>query len=260
MPLTLQRLARYGIESMLFIPAAQKDSPQSSLNPGQTCRPEGGRADNSPLTWTPPLGPADPIPHRCWSEGSGSSSGSGSGGGSGGGGGGSGSPASLSYMHSPYTFGGPTFFPPSPSAEGCPWSPTRRDVTDLEVAAAEPSLIFLGGAVHRGGCSPAPGLLPLLPPPLDAPPTPQSSQPSHTPGMLPSQAPVPHPHATLQGSRCPCATCASSPPSPSCDHPRPWRRLRAKRGFTFYACRDCGAKWRTVTPSRLEALTAGRDA
>eukprot|EP00667_Euglena_gracilis_P018989 EG_transcript_20273 len=56
------------------------------------------------------------------------------------------------------------------------------------------------------------------------------------------------------GPCCLCATCASAPASPSCPHPRPWRRLRAKRGFTFYACRDCGAKWRALTPSRVAAL------
>lgn len=27
----------------------------------------------------------------------------------------------------------------------------------------------------------------------------------------------------------------------------------------FYACRDCGAKWRAVTPSRALALDAKRD-
>eukprot|EP00667_Euglena_gracilis_P008338 EG_transcript_8438 len=29
-----------------------------------------------------------------------------------------------------------------------------------------------------------------------------------------------------------------------CGHRRPWKRLRAKRGFTFFACRECGVKWR----------------
>eukprot|EP00667_Euglena_gracilis_P008550 EG_transcript_8667 len=33
-----------------------------------------------------------------------------------------------------------------------------------------------------------------------------------------------------------------------CPHPKPWKRLRAKRGFTFFACRECGAKWRIFQP------------
>lgn len=41
----------------------------------------------------------------------------------------------------------------------------------------------------------------------------------------------------------------ADPPSiDDCPHPKPWKRLRAKRGFTFFACRDCGAKWRLSNP------------
>eukprot|EP00668_Euglena_longa_P045745 GGOE01061425.1.p1 GENE.GGOE01061425.1~~GGOE01061425.1.p1 ORF type:complete len:359 (+),score=34.84 GGOE01061425.1:27-1079(+) len=44
----------------------------------------------------------------------------------------------------------------------------------------------------------------------------------------------------------------SSPPASTtgdgCPHPKPWKRLRAKRGFTFFACRECGAKWRIFQP------------
>lgn len=37
---------------------------------------------------------------------------------------------------------------------------------------------------------------------------------------------------------------AASDPDARCPHPRPWRRLRAKQGFTYFACRHCNKRWR----------------
>jgi len=33
----------------------------------------------------------------------------------------------------------------------------------------------------------------------------------------------------------------------SCPHPRPWKRLRAKRGFTYFFCLQCHQTWRVPT-------------
>lgn len=35
-----------------------------------------------------------------------------------------------------------------------------------------------------------------------------------------------------------------TPPVEYCPHEKPWRKLRAKRGFKYFACRHCGAHWR----------------
>eukprot|EP00906_Rhabdomonas_costata_P002069 RCo003250 len=35
--------------------------------------------------------------------------------------------------------------------------------------------------------------------------------------------------------------------SASCAHTSAWKRLRGKRGFGYYSCRVCGAKWKTVS-------------
>eukprot|EP00667_Euglena_gracilis_P012091 EG_transcript_12384 len=34
------------------------------------------------------------------------------------------------------------------------------------------------------------------------------------------------------------------PVMPSCQHPKPWKKLRAKRGVKFYMCVQCGERWR----------------
>eukprot|EP00668_Euglena_longa_P005561 GGOE01006559.1.p1 GENE.GGOE01006559.1~~GGOE01006559.1.p1 ORF type:complete len:310 (+),score=17.85 GGOE01006559.1:66-932(+) len=44
------------------------------------------------------------------------------------------------------------------------------------------------------------------------------------------------------------SSSSSAVPLP-CTHPKPWRRLRAKRGFVFYACRLCQVQW-SVPSSR----------
>eukprot|EP00906_Rhabdomonas_costata_P003250 RCo004975 len=31
----------------------------------------------------------------------------------------------------------------------------------------------------------------------------------------------------------------------SCDHTTAWKRLRGKRGFGYFICRECGAKWKS---------------
>eukprot|EP00667_Euglena_gracilis_P006020 EG_transcript_6067 len=200
---------------------------------------------------TPLLGPAIPPERRLSDDSSNGTSDSG-----------------LSYTHSPYSFGGPTYFPLSPasSARSSPWPSTPcGEATALGSHVADPSCSVPGCDAHRlrprlgesPTLRPTPGLLPL-PPPLRAPLPPPRSPPTTTISPGPRAAPVVPAHA-LEGGRCPCATCASAPASPDCGHPRPWRRLRAKRGFTFYACRDCGTKWRAVTPSRLVALEVERD-
>eukprot|EP00667_Euglena_gracilis_P006258 EG_transcript_6312 len=75
---------------------------------------------------------------------------------------------------------------------------------------------------------------------------------------LPAAAPRPHPPARRKHrrQRTPAASTASpssassTPAVPApCPHPKPWRRLRAKRGFVFYACRRCQLQW-SVPSSR----------
>jgi hypothetical protein len=39
----------------------------------------------------------------------------------------------------------------------------------------------------------------------------------------------------------------ASDPDARCPHPRPWRRLRAKQGFTHFSCRHCNERWRVWT-------------
>jgi hypothetical protein len=33
---------------------------------------------------------------------------------------------------------------------------------------------------------------------------------------------------------------------PPCAHHPSWKRLRAKRGYAYFVCYACGAKWRTI--------------
>eukprot|EP00667_Euglena_gracilis_P007999 EG_transcript_8092 len=51
--------------------------------------------------------------------------------------------------------------------------------------------------------------------------------------------------------------------APSCGHVKHWKRLRAKRGFAYFVCYQCGLKWRMCSigvrapdelPGQLAAL------
>jgi hypothetical protein len=46
---------------------------------------------------------------------------------------------------------------------------------------------------------------------------------------------------------------------PSCNHAKFWKRLRANRGFAYFVCYHCGAKWRTSTKTRAAASTGQPD-
>eukprot|EP00667_Euglena_gracilis_P010491 EG_transcript_10679 len=90
---------------------------------------------------------------------------------------------------------------------------------------------------------------------IDHPPRPATSAmpPAAAQGSPPPPSPYgPRPAAADVSPLCrlgpgfPGCDCCCDPDHDSCGcgHRRPWKRLRAKRGFTFFACRDCGAKWR----------------
>jgi hypothetical protein len=44
-------------------------------------------------------------------------------------------------------------------------------------------------------------------------------------------------------------------PSGRCLHRRFWKRLRAKRGYTYFICLQCGLKWRSPSQSQNETET-----
>eukprot|EP00667_Euglena_gracilis_P006803 EG_transcript_6869 len=123
---------------------------------------------------------------------------------------GGGSDSALTYTHDPYSFDGRTYLPAGPCSKTASFS---------------------------------------LPPLYDEG-TPATAACTDTTAPGPYFVDPPLILRCAARRRCGCVSCASPPPTPSCDHPRPWKRLRAKRCFTFYACRECGVKWRGVTPSR----------
>eukprot|EP00667_Euglena_gracilis_P001860 EG_transcript_1857 len=231
-PPTLRELVWSSTESLSCMPSIQKDAVTSPPGTASSAEPEWACRDDGSCTPTsvPPLGPDDCFSRRLSESGSSRIS----------------DASSLSYTHDPYSFGGPTLLPPSLSTTGGYFmTPLCDDPSPLGFYIAA---LSSGGpahcTLHHHSCGVpaedplfigAPGLLPL-------PATPAAT--------VPGRNPLGH----TVGGYCPCATCTTPPPSLSCGHPRPWRRLRAKRGFTFYACRDCGMKWRALTPTRAAEL------
>eukprot|EP00667_Euglena_gracilis_P013124 EG_transcript_13519 len=234
-----QRSVLHGSD-LLSVPAAHKELAATACAPGrlEEVWPSWAMNGRRHSTPSPSLGSGDSL-SRCLSTTSNVSRIS------------DGSP----YIHNPYSFGGPTQLLPCLCLDGSLLiAPSCGETTTLGCYVSD--LHIPRSPTQRPSRRPseppalpvAPGLLPL--PLLPAPTVPMEAGPG--------QAAISRPHAPVDG-HCPCATCSSAPFSPDCEHPRPWRRLRAKRGFTFYACRDCGTKWRAITPSRAMALEAERD-
>lgn len=48
-------------------------------------------------------------------------------------------------------------------------------------------------------------------------------------------------------------------PSQQCLHPKPWKKLRAKRGFKFFLCNHCAARWRLPCKAKLAAVANRRN-
>eukprot|EP00667_Euglena_gracilis_P006586 EG_transcript_6640 len=166
------------------------------------------------------------------------------------------SDSSASYTHNPYSFDGPTYIPSPRSAGSTPRAAFSRLLLPGFYGADLPQGALGSAPQHcRQGESPvflsAPDPVPL-PHPVTSPkrhPSPLSSSTGldELTVALPWSAGS---HETVS----PCPSFAGPPASPGCPHPKPWRRLRAKRGLTTYACRDCGVKWRTLSPCRAAAL------
>eukprot|EP00667_Euglena_gracilis_P019000 EG_transcript_20278 len=249
-PPTLRELVWCSSESLCRMPSIQKTTapydPADLIDPNWPLDGVDGRPC---IISTPPFGPADPTARRLSEGGSSHSSDS----------------SSLSYTHDPYSFSGPTYLLPSPSATRSALAATLSgDPSALGCYVNDSSVAACAMHHHQPHSGPAesPLLLGLLSSPdgpLPAPASPDKDR-LRRQALRQASAAARHPDPDLlEGDRCLCANYASPLFSPDCGHPRPWRRLRAKRGFTFYACRDCGAKWRAVTPSRALALDAKRD-
>eukprot|EP00667_Euglena_gracilis_P013531 EG_transcript_13966 len=48
-------------------------------------------------------------------------------------------------------------------------------------------------------------------------------------------------------------------PATPCRHPKPWKKLRAKRGFKFFMCLACTERWRAPCGARLSSNLQLRD-
>jgi hypothetical protein len=104
----------------------------------------------------------------------------------------------------------------------------------------------------------APGTSPIPCPP-SAPSTPDALTPaSETAAALfdscssnRSRSAPPSLHRSEMGARLQGDETTPTTPLESCPHAKPWRRLRAKRGTTFFACRQCGAKWRVTAGQNI---------
>eukprot|EP00997_Jenningsia_sp_PLL12_P011037 NODE_848_length_1413_cov_53.873900_g705_i0.p2 GENE.NODE_848_length_1413_cov_53.873900_g705_i0~~NODE_848_length_1413_cov_53.873900_g705_i0.p2 ORF type:complete len:144 (-),score=19.36 NODE_848_length_1413_cov_53.873900_g705_i0:104-535(-) len=74
----------------------------------------------------------------------------------------------------------------------------------------------------------------------DDPPT--SPSPARDPAPAQSQAPEPSTSTFPTNSQV----------EGRCNHPKQWKRLRAKRGRAFFVCFECGAKWQTRSANCTE--------
>eukprot|EP00667_Euglena_gracilis_P007369 EG_transcript_7441 len=173
------------------------------------------------------------------------------------------SDSSTSYAHNPYSFEGPTFVPSPRSLPQTPNATFSAGRTLVSTFCLNP-LPGPYGTDLTHGPSPqhcqqresravlhAPDTLSCPPPTagLQSPPPQDASSSSSSTSSFQS------PLQETGGSPCPPFT--HPPAGPNCLHPRPWRRLRAKRGLTTYICRDCGIKWRTLSPCLAAALENG---
>eukprot|EP00667_Euglena_gracilis_P019613 EG_transcript_21034 len=150
-------------------------------------------------------------------------------------------PDSAAYTHNPYSFDGMAH-PPSPrlSLVQSPFVGSPMPEFPSDPPCGFP------GAAHSGMgaelCPPThrPRQFPAFPTP--------SVPPANDPSALPP---------TGRQLTSPCPSILPGPPAhPCCPHPKPWQRVRGKRGLTTYVCRDCGTKWRVVSPGRVAAKGA----
>lgn len=230
-------------------------------------------------------------------------------------------PAANAFVHSPYSWDGPTIVPfpigvgiaidsGGGWSEGSPPTLPPSPPALCSSSVPPPPAHVLSGQPHHGpdapwACRPLsslahhPGRPSVLPLPPPAPP-PEVRAPVPPPGTrAPASSLKPTPtttnvepagpihlhvrHATpppppsrgsyllggrsdhstsstsfsfsssdgLLGCRSPHGVAGNGPSDcdrvDDCIHPKPWKRLRAKRGFTFFACQRCGEKWRLQT-------------
>eukprot|EP00667_Euglena_gracilis_P002900 EG_transcript_2905 len=176
------------------------------------------------------------------------------------------SESSAAYTHDPYSFDGPAYLP---SANGALF-PSTVPAHPPQLSCYSPNVDLPASDLvpqyrRPGRRASAPHVLPGNPDPL--------LTPAAFPGFGPAAplSPVHSPRRASsadhdeEGAESPLLELEDSEDSPEplwcgmfahppvtffCCHPKPWKRLRAKRGFTFYACRDCGVKWRLPTPGR----------
>eukprot|EP00667_Euglena_gracilis_P006097 EG_transcript_6144 len=172
-------------------------------------------------------------------------------------------------MHNPYTCDGPSFIvtqPPTTSVadrargaargEACP--PSDRDLPGQSPCPG----LRAAFAAQTGGAMALTST------------TPVAEVGRHTPALSPSSSDAEDlaSQASGDGSSSDGSSLSmsavdgttsswlSGPPSPGgstdalggCPHPRPWRRLRAKHHFVFFACRLCRHEWRV--PSKHNPL------
>eukprot|EP00667_Euglena_gracilis_P018985 EG_transcript_20262 len=167
------------------------------------------------------------------------------------------SDSSASYTHNPYSFEGPTFLPSPRSPPQTPNATVSAGRTPVSTFCLNPLPGPCGADLVHGPsqqhCQQSESRAVFhAPDTLSCPsPTagPQDASSSSTTSFF--QAPL----QETGGS--PCLPFTHPPADHACPHPRPWRRLRAKRGLTTYVCRDCGFKWRTLSPCRAATLENG---
>eukprot|EP00667_Euglena_gracilis_P012756 EG_transcript_13112 len=144
------------------------------------------------------------------------------------------SPPSL-FVHSPYTS-------PSPSADlqefGFPTSPSFMSSNGSFVMTLDRTSLPGSPPHATSDGSPAPPPFAPATEPLGPPTTFDGNDED-----APSEA---DPEGTPQ-------------PSPLCSHPRPWKRLRARRGTTTFACLLCHTRWQVRRRTGAGAVSSGEE-
>eukprot|EP00667_Euglena_gracilis_P004380 EG_transcript_4399 len=158
------------------------------------------------------------------------------------------SDSTTSYTHNPYGSDGMVHLPSPPLPFVGPADPAFSSGPPGGVSAT--ALPHTGAVAQRCPLLAASAPLPAPGPPRQpSPPTPSTEHDVDDVAHRLQPATVVF-HATA-GHPLP-----GPPAHPSCSHPKPWQRLRGKRGLTTFVCRDCGTRWRVVGPGRSSAPEA----